>query len=43
MTVPIEMLKLIGRPQGDAALLRVAAGCEAASGELLARRPPALG
>jgi amidase len=36
-------LQLIGRPQGDAALLRVAAGCEAASGELLARRPPALG
>jgi amidase len=34
-------LQLIGRPQGDAALLRVAAGCEAASGDLLARRPPA--
>jgi amidase len=32
-------LQLIGRPQGDAALLRVAAGCEAASGALLARRP----
>ncbi len=32
-------LQLIGRPQGDAALLRVAAGCEAASGTLLARRP----
>ncbi|OGA98929.1 MAG: amidase [Burkholderiales bacterium RIFCSPHIGHO2_12_FULL_69_20] len=35
-------LQLIGRPQGDGALLRVAAGCEAASGELLARRPLAL-
>lgn len=35
-------LQLIGRPQGDGALLRVAAGCEAASGALLARRPPAL-
>jgi amidase len=35
-------LQLIGRPQGDGALLRVAAGCEAASCELLARRPPAL-
>jgi amidase len=33
-------LQLIGRPQGDAALLRVAAGCEAASAALLARRPP---
>ena len=32
-------LQLIGRPQGDAALLRVAAGYEAVSGELLARRP----
>lgn len=34
-------LQLIGRPQGDAALLRVAAGCEAASASLLARRPDA--
>ncbi len=33
-------LQLIGRPRGDAALLRVAAGYEAISGELLARRPP---
>jgi len=33
-------LQLIGRPQGDAALLRVAAGCEAASAGLLAVRPP---
>ena len=32
-------LQLIGRPQGDAALLQVAAGCEAASAALLARRP----
>ena len=32
-------LQLIGRPQGDAALLRVAAGYEAVSGDLLARRP----
>jgi amidase len=32
-------LQLIGRPRGDAALLRVAAGCEAASAALLARRP----
>jgi len=32
-------LQLIGKPQGDAALLRVAAGCEAASAALLARRP----
>jgi amidase len=34
-------LQLIGRPQGDAALLRIAAGIEAVSAELLARRPPA--
>jgi len=34
-------LQLIGRPQGDAALLRVAAGCEAADGGWTARRPPA--
>ena len=33
-------LQLIGRPQGAAALLRVAAGCEAASPALLAQRPP---
>ena len=33
-------LQLIGRPQGDAALLRVAAGYEASIPELLARRPP---
>ncbi len=33
-------LQLIGPPRGDAALLRVAAGCEAASAALLARRPP---
>jgi amidase len=33
-------LQLIGRPQGDGALLRVAAGCEAASAALFARRPP---
>ena len=32
-------LQLIGRPQGDAALLRVAAGCEAVSADVLARRP----
>ncbi len=32
-------LQLIGRPKGDAALLRVAAGYEAASTALLARRP----
>jgi amidase len=36
-------LQLIGKPQGDAALLRVAAGCEAASAALLARRPAAPG
>lgn len=34
-------LQLIGRPQGDAALLRVAAGYEAASSALLAQRPSA--
>ena len=34
-------LQLIGRPQGDAALLRVAAGYEAISADLLARRPDA--
>jgi amidase len=34
-------LQLIGKPKGDAALLRVAAGCEAASAALLARRPAA--
>ncbi|MCG3189635.1 MAG: Acylamidase [Burkholderiaceae bacterium] len=33
-------LQLIGRPQGDAALLQLAAGYEALVGELLARRPP---
>ena len=32
-------LQLIARPQGDAALLRVAAGYEAVAGDLLARRP----
>ncbi len=32
-------LQLIGRPQGDAQLLRVAAGYEALIGDLLARRP----
>ena len=36
-------LQLIGRPLGDAALLRVAAGYEAVSGALLARRPAAPG
>jgi amidase len=35
---PVGM-QLIGRPQADAALLRVAAGYEAAVPELLARRP----
>jgi amidase len=34
-------LQLIGRPLGDAALLRLAAGYEALVPELLARRPPA--
>jgi amidase len=33
-------LQLIGPPQGDAALLQAAAGYEAASAELFARRPP---
>jgi len=33
-------LQLIGRPQGDAALLRVAAAYEARAASLLARRPP---
>jgi amidase len=33
-------LQLIGRPQGDAALLRIAAGYEAASACVVARRPP---
>lgn len=33
-------LQLIGRPQGDVELLRIASGYEARSGELLARRPP---
>jgi amidase len=33
-------LQLIGRPLGDADLLRVAAGYEALAGDLLARRPP---
>ena len=32
-------LQLIGQPLGEAALLRVAAGYEAISGELLAQRP----
>ena len=36
-------LQLIGKPKGDAALLRVAAGCEATSAALLARRPAAPG
>jgi amidase len=34
-------LQLIGRPQGDAALLSLAAGYETLVPELLARRPPA--
>jgi Asp-tRNA(Asn)/Glu-tRNA(Gln) amidotransferase A subunit family amidase len=34
-------LQLIGKPQGDAALLRLAAGYEALIPALLARRPPA--
>jgi amidase len=34
-------LQLIGRPQADAELLRVAAGYEALIPALLARRPPA--
>ena len=34
-------LQLIGKPQSDAALLRVAAGYEEVSGEMLARRPSA--
>jgi amidase len=34
-------LQLIGRPHGDAALLRLAAGYEAVIGDTLARRPPA--
>jgi amidase len=34
-------LQLIGRPHGDAALLRLAAGYEALLGNELARRPPA--
>lgn len=34
-------LQLVGRPRGDAALLRLAAGYEALVGELLARRPAA--
>ena len=33
-------LQLIGRPQGDAALLQLAAGHEMLIGDLLARRPP---
>ena len=33
-------LQLIGRPQGDAELLRIAAGYEALAGEMLAKRPP---
>jgi len=33
-------LQLIGRPQGDAALLELAAGYETTIGALLARRPP---
>ena len=36
-------LQLIGRPQGDAALLELAAGYEALISDLLARRPPAPG
>lgn len=35
-------LQLIGRPQGDAALLRLARAYELASPDLLARRPPVL-
>ncbi len=35
-------LQLIGPPQGDAPLLRLAAGYEAASADLLALRPPVL-
>jgi len=34
-------LQLVGRPQGDAALLRLAAAYEALVPDLLARRPPA--
>ena len=34
-------LQLIGRPRGDLALLRVAAGYEAIAGELLSRQPDA--
>jgi amidase len=34
-------LQLIGRPQGDAELLRIAAGYEALVPELLAQRPAA--
>jgi amidase len=33
-------LQLIGKPQGDADLLRVAAAFESLMGDLLARRPP---
>jgi amidase len=36
-------LQLIGRPQGDAELLRVAAAYEACVPELMARRPPTQG
>jgi Asp-tRNA(Asn)/Glu-tRNA(Gln) amidotransferase A subunit family amidase len=32
-------LQLMGRPQGDAALLQVAAAYEAANVDLLAKRP----
>jgi amidase len=32
-------LQLIGRPQGDAALLRAMQGCENLAPELVARRP----
>jgi amidase len=35
-------LQLIGRPQGDATLLALAAGYESLIGELLRRRPPAM-
>lgn len=32
-------MQLIGRPRGDAALLRIAAAYECTIGELMARRP----
>jgi amidase len=36
-------LQLIGRPQGDAALLHAAQAYQNLAGELMARRPPAMG